>query len=130
MKARSPALNVSLPVSSFSLAIDGVPAFWATSRMIVAAFTAGAPSTVLPFSPPICWAWAIISSQVLGTFLTTSLWYQSSWVLVVNGATQVWPLYFAAASSAGITPFSATDWLGPVHGTIQPAWANSAVQFT
>jgi len=46
---------------------------------------------------------------------------------VVDGATHVWPLVLSDANNAGMTPFAAACWFGPVHGRIHPAPANSAI---
>src|SRR4051812_33410293 len=75
---------------------------WLTSELPAPAISAltqtVSPSYWLPCTSidfPFFLAWAIIWSQVkfgpgLGTW---SLRYQSSWVLLVKGSAQTWPLY-------------------------------------
>ena len=72
----------------------------------------------------------IISAQVCGGFGTRSDRYQSNWVLLLCGAAYSLPFHSAVSKAGASVPFS-TDALSlPVHGRIQPAWANSAAQVT
>ena len=77
-----------------------------------------------------CSASAIICAHVFGGFVTRSERYHSSWVLVLTGAATSWPFQIAVCSAGLSVPLTTCALLAPVHGTIQPALANSASQVT
>ena len=51
-------------------------------------------------------------------------------MLVLAGAAYSLPFHIAVSSAGTIVPLTTDALLLPVHGTIQPAWANSASQVT
>ena len=61
---------------------------------------------------------------------TRSERYHSSWVLLLCGAAYSWPFQIAVCSAGASVPFTTDALALPVHGRIQPAWANSAAQVT
>src|SRR6266498_4094794 len=73
---------------------------------------------------------AIISAQVAGGFGTRSDRYHSSWVLVLSGTATSWPFQVAVFRAGTSVPATACALYVPVHGSIQPAVANSASQVT
>src|SRR3954469_15691889 len=68
-----------------------VPSYWAPWISIRPAL--GRPSACL-----------INPSHVVAGSLTRSLRYQSSWVFVLAGAAQIWPLYVAVLSGPASVP--------------------------
>ncbi len=66
----------------------------------------------------------------MGGVFTRSERYHSSWVLVLSGAATSWPFHIAVCRAGAIVPFTTEALAAPVHGSIQPALANSASQVT
>ena len=72
----------------------------------------------------------IIWAQVTGGVLTRSDRYHSSWVLLKSGTATSWLCQIAVSRAGFSVPASACCLLLPVHGTTQPASANSGSHVT
>src|SRR5262249_54728995 len=77
-----------------------------------------------------CSASLIISAHVFGGVFTRSERYQSNWVLLLYGTATSCPCPVAGSSGPLSLPWIPCCLNVPVHGLIQPAWANSASQVT